>query len=203
MTLALVLAVWCCTVDELCIDSPAQQLGRVPRISSETYNRVLELVFPRGNDFKDHKKEFILTLRYMPSFEAGSQVRITKYSDGSLEVVTYNLAKRNQSIGEQLNDIFRETGREDPEEMAKRLSVQTQTITDTGKIRILIRRLSSIRFPPHLDSSIAIDATGYHLWYDTVSNRSYYSLAGNSPDQDRFDHPLVRWMNEVRRALSR
>lgn len=203
ITQTLVLAVWCCAIDEQCLGSRAQEVARVHTISRETYNRVIDLIFPRVSDFKDQRKEFILTLRYMPSFQAGSQVRITKYSDGSLDVVTYNLAKRNRSIGEQLNDIFRETGREVPEEMAERLSVQTQTIADTGTVRNLLSRFMSIKFSPQLDSSITIDSTGFHLWYDTVSNRSYYLLAGSNHDQNRFDHPLVRWMNEVRRAVSR
>ncbi len=203
ITKALVLTiVWCLAMHESRHGTCAQAVSRAT-ISSETYDRVIDLVFPRVRDFKDQRKEFILTLRYMPNFEAGSQVRITKYSDGTVEIVTYAVAKRNRSIGEQLNDIFRETGREVPDEMARRLNVQTQTITDTSKVRLLLKRFSAMRFSPQLDSSIALDATGFHLWYDTITNRSYYLIAGSRNDRDRGNHPLIRWMNEVWRAVGR
>lgn len=179
----------------------AQEPVNIPTVSSDTYRRVVNLIFPRepGN-FRDQNKEFALTLRFKPAFEVESQINIIKYSNGRLEVVTYALPKGSQSISEQLNAILRQTGREDAEEMAKRVKVQRQTIGDTAKMRQLLRRFAALRFTAQLDTSITLDGTGFQLWYEAVSNEAFYSLIGGDPGHDRSDHPLVRWMNEVRQA---
>lgn len=180
----------------------AQEPVNIPTVSSDTYRRVVNLIFPRepGN-FRDQNKEFALTLRFKPAFDVESQINILKYSDGRLDVVTYTLPKGSQSISEQLNAILRQTGREDAEEMAKRIKVQKRTIGDTTNVRQLLSRFAALRFTPQLDTSITLDGTGFQLWYEAVSNESYYSLVGGEPGQDRTDHPLVRWMNEVRKAV--
>lgn len=182
----------------------AQEPVNVPMVSSETYRRVLEIIFPRDSDnFSDQTKEFALTLRFSPSGEAGSQINITKYSDGRLEVITYTLPRRSGSISEQLNAILRETGRENVEEMARRLNVQRRMVNDTRRVRELLGRFAALRVSPQLDTSITLDGTSFQLWYEAVSNESYYSLVGGEPSQDRADHALVRWMNEVRQAVLR
>lgn len=179
----------------------------VPMVSSETYQRVLEIIFPRNSlDFSDPTKEFALTLRFSPVSEAGSQINITKHSDGRLEVVTYTLPNRSQSISEQLNGILRQTGRENAEEMARHLNVQRQVVNDTRRIRRirqLLERFAALCVPVQLDTSITLDGTYFQLWYEAASNKSYYSLVGGEPGHDRADHPLVRWMNEVRQATLR
>ena len=197
LSVSLMLVVCC-----LCGKAAAQEPVSIPTVSLETHQRVLDLIFPRDSgDFSDHTKEFSLTLRFLPSFKAGSQINITKYSDGRLEVVTYTLPKSNQSIGEQLSDILQQTGREDAGEMAKRLNVQKRTINNAAMVRQLLRRFSSIRFSPLLDTSITLDGTGFELWHKAASNEAYYSLVGGEPKQDRGYHPLVRWMNEVRQTI--
>jgi len=182
----------------------AQEPVDIPTVSSDTYRRVVNLIFPRepGN-FRDQNKEFALTLRFKPAFDVESQINISKYSNGRLEVVTYTLPKGSQSISEQLNAILGQTGREDVVEMAKRIKVQKQTIGDTTKVRQLVRRFAALRFTPQLDTSITLDGTGFQLWYEAVSNESYYSLVGGDPGQDRAEHSLVGWMNEVRQAVLR
>lgn len=180
----------------------AQEPVNVPTVSSETYRRVVDLIFPRdAGNFRDQNKEFALTLRFMPSFETAAQINITKYSDGRLEVVTYTLPKGSGSISEQLNAMLRQTGRENAEEMAKHLIVRRQTIGDTRNMRQLLRRFAVLRFTAQLDTSITLDGTAFQLWYEAVSNESYYSLVGGDPGHDRTDHALVRWMNDVRQVV--
>lgn len=179
-----------------------QESVNVPTVSSETYRRVVDLVFQRASgNFSDQHKEFALILRFKPAFDVESQINISKYNDGRFGVVTYTLPRGNQSISEQLNAILRQTGRENAEEMAKRINVRRQTITDTRKVRQLLRRFAALRFTPQLDSSITLDGTGFQLWYETISNKAFYSLVGGDPGHDRSDHPLVRWMNEVRQTI--
>lgn len=182
----------------------AQEPVNVPMVSSETYQRVLDLIFPRdAGNFRDQTKEFALTLRFSPVSEAGSQINITKHSDGRLEVVTYTLPNRSQSISEQLNAILRQAGRENAEEMVRRLNVQRRVINDTRRIRQLLERFAALRVPVQLDTSITLDGTSFQLWHEAASNESYYSLVGGEPGHDSADHPLVRWMNEVRQAALR
>lgn len=179
-----------------------QEPVSVSTVSIETYRRVLDLVFPRdAGNFKDHRKEFALTLRFKPSFDVESQINLIKYNDDRLEVVTYTLPKGSQSIWQQLNAMLRQSGREDAEEMAKRLNVQKTVITDTAKVQRMLNRFAAVRFSPQLDTSLTLDGTRFELWYEAVSNESYYSLVGGEPRQDRRDHPLARWMNEVRQAV--
>lgn len=182
----------------------AQEPASVATLSGETYRRVVDLVFRRvPGDFKDQNKEFALTLRFKPAFDVESQINIVKYKDGNLDVVIYTLPKGSQSIREQLNAVLRQTKREDAEEMAKRINVRRQPISDTTKVRELLKRFAALRFTPQLDTSITLDGTGFQLWYEAVSTESYYSLVGGDPGQDRGDHRLVRWMNEVREAVLR
>jgi hypothetical protein len=196
LVLSLMLGTYCQYV------AAAQKPVNIPTLSVETYRRVLDIVFPRDTgNFKDFRKEFALTLRYKPSFGLESQVNITKYSDDRLEVVTHTLPKGSRSIWEQLNTMLRQTGREDAEEMAKHLNVQKTVLTDTVKVRRLLSRFAAIRISPQLDASITLDGTYFELWYEAVSNESYHALVGGDPGHDRTDHPLIRWMNEVRQAV--
>lgn len=180
----------------------AQEPVSIPIVSIQTRERVLELVFPRtARDFSDETKEFALVLRFSPVSEADAQINITKYSDGRLEVVTYTLPKGSGSISDRLNAILRQIGRENAEEMALRLSVQRRVVNDTREIRRLLERFAAMQVPAQLDTSITLDGTSFQLWYEAASNESYYSLVGGEPEHDKEDHPLVRWMNEVRQAV--
>lgn len=181
-----------------------QEPMNVPVVSSDTYRRVLDIIFPRDpGNFRDQTKEFALTLRFSPVSKAGSQINITKYSDGRFEVVTYTLSNRSQNISEQLNAILRQTGRENAEEMARKLNVQRRVVNDTRGVRRLLERFAALRTSPQLDTSITLDGTSFQLWYEAASSESYHSLVGGEPGHDSADHPLVRWMNEVRQAILR
>lgn len=187
-------------------DRPAaaarQEPVSVSNISIETYRRVLDLVFPRdAGNFRDFRKEFALTLRFSPSFDVESQVNITKYSDGRLDVVAYTLPEGSPSIIDQINTIYRRTGRGEADDLAKQINVRRQVLSDTRRVRQLLTRFNRLRFTAQFDTSITLDGTGFQLWYEAVSNEGYYVLAGSEPGHDRGDHPVVRWMNEVRQAV--
>lgn len=181
----------------------AQQPQSFLVVSTETYARVLDIVFPRDSrNFTDQTKEFALILRFSSAFEAESQINITKHTDGRLEVTAYTLPRGSKGIAEQLDAIHRETGEEDASEMARRINVRKRTINSTERVRVLLRRYFALRLSPHLDTyAFMLDPDSYQLWYEATSNEVYYSLASPRLLRGHETHPIVRWMNDVRRTL--
>lgn len=167
--------------------------------SYDNYRRVLDAVFPRnGGNFLKENKDFTLILRFLPSFGVESQINVTKFNDGKLEVITYNLPKDSQSISKQIDELLESNKSTGIEELAKRIKIEKQTVKDTKKINELLRRYQALRFSPQLDTALTLDGTRFDIWYDSVSNQSYYSLVGGEIGQDKTDHLLVKWMNQVR-----
>lgn len=117
---------------------------------------------------------------------------IAKYSDGRVEVVTYTLLNRSESISDQINAILRQTGKENAEEIARKLNVQKRVVSDTVTMRQLLEGFAILRVSPQLDTSITLDGTSFQFWYEAASNESYYSLVGGEPGYDNGDHPLVK-----------
>lgn len=167
--------------------------------SYDTYQRVLDAVFPRSSgNFLKENKDFTLSLRFLPSFGVESQINTTKFNDGKLEVITYKLPKDSQSVSKQIDQLLESDKSISVEEMAKRVKIEKQTVKDTKRVRELLRRYQALRFSPQLDTALTLDGTRFDIWYDSVSNQSYYSLVGGEIGQDKTDHPLVKWMNQVR-----
>jgi hypothetical protein len=198
LSLFLALATWQCQ------NIHAQkQVVSVPVISSETYRRVLDIVFPRDADFSDDTKEFTLALRFISAYDEGAtQINIVRHFDGRIAVTTYRLPEGSQGIGDQLNAILRQTGREDAEEMAKQIKVLKQVVSDTRSVRPLLTRFSALYLSPHLNTNpFILDPARFELWYKATSNEVYYSLAVPNLEQNHPSHPLAKWMTEVRRAV--
>lgn len=180
----------------------AQEPIPIPTPSKETYDAVIDRVFPReADDFQDPKRKYFLTLRVTPPFKAPSQINIIAFRDGTFEIAAYTLADSSESIGHRLIRILREIGREDVDEMVKRLNVQKHTVKVNKRVLELIGQLSSLRLPLRLSTSHTLDATSYELWYVTPSNTLYSDLAGSPFGATKHENPLVRWMAEVNRTV--
>src|SRR5215831_12786180 len=93
---------------------------RPASVNSKTYERVLDLLFPR-DVLKDHKIRYAFVLRYEPTFLPESQIVIVGRQEG-VEVITYKSI--DGSIEAKLDDMLRAGSKEDPDRMAKRLRIQ-------------------------------------------------------------------------------
>ena len=47
-----------------------------------------------------------------------------------------------------------------------------------------------------------MDAAGYDLWFDSLSNSTHFSLQG-SPHGQPSDHPLILWMIAIRSEVDK
>jgi hypothetical protein len=144
-----------------------------------------------------------MNLRFKPAFDAESQINITEFYDGRLDIVVYTLPKGSQNISNQLNQMLQQTGQEDVVSMARGIKTMRQSIVATAKLQKmhrLLRRYAALRFTPQLDTAITLDGIEFQLWFAAVSSESYYSLVGSDSAQNLRNHPLVRWMNEVRQV---
>src|SRR5436190_13312348 len=87
----------------------AQRPGaRVPVVSVDTYEKVLDLVFPRSAVAAEGLVRSF-AIRYEPTWKAESQIIITQRKE-SIEVVEY--VSVDGSIYLKLEDILRRTGQE-------------------------------------------------------------------------------------------
>lgn len=166
---------------------------------SSPYQEVLDILFPRDETLVE--KEFTLVLRFMPSFDAESQLNVAKYRDGRIEAVLFTISN-NKNVHYQLVDLRKQTGREDPEFLAKAIPVDKRVITRPARVWLRLRdRFGAVRFSPRFDTRLYIDPTRYDLWYKSVSNQAHFSLADTDTGKGRYDSPLVAWMNEALRTV--
>jgi hypothetical protein len=168
--------------------------------SNTTYNRVLDLLFPREEgDFLS--KEFILVLRFRPSFDPESQVNITKYKDGRTEVILYTLSSK-KNVHYQLIDIRKQLGSDDAQVLAGAIPVQKKVLKSLStELQRLVNQFANLRFSPKLDTSLYLDPTQYEMWYETVSNEVYFSFAGPETGKRHYENPIINWMNKVLQTI--
>jgi len=162
--------------------------------SSATYHRVVELVF--GSPECDRStSSYSLLMRFLPTQGPESQILICRHKKGDFEV-TYQVTPEN--IDHRILEIYRWTGREDPQEMAAKIKTAKTTVeVNQLEMRRLMTRYSGLRFSPLFDTSVIMDGASYQLWFTAASNKAHYSLSG-SLNGSLKDPPLVRWMAEVR-----
>src|SRR5947207_1771856 len=91
---------------------PSSQDGRLKSykvVSPETYNHVLDMLFPR-----DDSAIFSIVLRFKPSFQPESQI-VIKRGLKNAEIIEYTSLSGN--IYSKLNDVMARGGKEDAVEM--------------------------------------------------------------------------------------
>jgi hypothetical protein len=166
---------------------------------------VLDALFPiDSGNFRDVRKEASLVLRFTPSFAAEMQINIIKYSDNrDIEAVMYTLPKGSKSIWEQVDEMRQRNERENARRMARAIVVEKQVISDKDELRKLLQQLASLSIPTQLNPAMTLDGTRFEFWYETTSNKYYYSLVGGEPGEDSQAHPIVKWMNQVRQSFVR
>lgn len=174
----------------------AQELSSAAYVPAETYEKVLNKLFPRPDkrDFTDGR-EFTLTLRYAPE---ESQINIIKLNDGSFAVTTYQAATGSASIYAQIKRLLEKDRTLDVDALVSQIKIIKQTVPLTVKNKRIINRFGLLRLSPQLEAGIILDAPQYDLEYETFSNKLRFQLQSNRHKSDRSEYPLIRWMNELR-----
>ena len=186
-----------------------------PVISRETYNRVLEILFPR-DDPDSSKTVFELVLRFRPSFQPTSQIVIRKRVD-KVEIVEYTSLEGN--IYRKLNEALASGSKEDAVELAKLIRVQRKEIRiphdqiqqwyadflDSLSETTTLKERGEEFDKTEGSETILLDGTIYDLWYQQRLNKmkfSLYDVEVDTPGSDG-EFKLVKWMNALRREVGR
>ncbi len=196
----------------------AQESARksYPVVSRETYNRVLDILFPR-DDPDPSQTVFALVLRFKPSFSPESQIVIKKDVNKveKVEVVVYT--SLDGDIYQRLNEALERGGKEDAAKMAKSIRVKRRTVSIhytlvkqwhknfldsiSGSLKVFEQKLD--KYDEAGTVSFALDGTTYDLWYEQGVHKmafSLYDFEGDTPGDDG-EFRLVQWMNAVRREV--
>ncbi len=182
-------------------EKPAQII--IPRVSTETYQKVLDIIFPRDySEFDGWENEARLSLRYKPSFDREMQINLVKLANGRVGAVIYTLPKESVNIWEQLNKMLRKGKQEDAKEMAKEIAVNKEVVNDSAEMRRLFNQFIAMSIPIKLENTITLDGIRFELWFKTGLSEYYFSFEVSDLSENQLrPYPIVRWMNEVRRSL--
>ena len=186
-----------------------------PVISWETYNRVLDAVFPR-TDPDTSKTIFEFVLRFEPSFHATTQIVIRNRGDKT-EVVEYTSPDGN--IFDKLNETLAHGGKKDAVAMAKSIRVKRREIAIP---EAQIKRWNNEFFESLATTektlqqrgeealktrsvTLVLDGTTYNVLYKQGLNKSSLSLYDVELDTPGSDGELrlVQWMNSIRREVAK
>jgi hypothetical protein len=178
-------------------------------VDNETYERVLDLVFPRNTLAGVFGYSFII--RYRPNSEPESQITVINEA-GKIEVVEYSPADGN--IYEQLNRVFKRTKRQNATYMAKQIRINKRVVdiasSEIKRIReslydhiCLATRYERQIVNENMETAPLLidDGTRYALWY-RGAGRIHYDLIGSAIARDA-EHPLIQWIREVGRMINK
>jgi hypothetical protein len=190
-----------------------------PKVSQTTYNRVLDIVFPRDDPSEKEKGRviFAFVLRFKPSFKSELQIVIRK-REGTDKVKIIEYMSPDGSIYGKLNKILSQTGREDAAEMAKSITVRKRVMEapylqvgqwHSGFLESLESSLKTFRRRAQQSDkegtiTVFLDGTFYDLWYENGIDEISFSVYDEeiNDTQSAGNLPLVQWMNTVRRRVS-
>ena len=192
----------------------ATRLKSYKVVSPETYNRVLDISFPR-DDPDPSKTILAIVLRFKPSFKPESQIVIRRRLD-KVEVIEYT--SLNGNIYSKLDNVMAYGGKEDAVEMAKLIKVRRRSIevpyaqVKQWHMNLLDRIGESLKaFKEKSEEydrgtvTLALDGAAYDLWYEQGLNKISFSLYDEEVNDLRpnGDFKLVQWMNAIRRKIGR
>lgn len=177
----------------------AQETSSADYVPSNTYEKVLDKLFPRGSkrDFTDGR-EFAMSLRFASE---ELQINIVKLNDGEFSITSYELPANSPSIYEQTKQMLEKEKTLSVDTLASRIKIKTQNIRATPTIKKVISRFALLRLSPQLESGIILDATQYDFEYETFANKVHFELQTKRLKSDRNEHPLIKWMNELRNIV--
>ena len=184
-------------------------------VSRETYNHVLDLLFPRAAPAPSNTV-WAVVLRFSPGFKSELQIVIRRDAD-KVQVTEYT--SQDGSIYRKLNAAFSRGAKEDAVEMAKAIRVKRREVSvPLGQVKQWYANLfDSIASTPKTlreageefdktgSESFVMDGSVYELWYEQGPNRMSFRLYDVEVDKSSSDGELkiVQWMNSVRREVSK
>ena len=182
-------------------------------VSQETYDRVLDIAFPRGGPRGDYG----LVLRFKPSFHPESQVVIKRGVD-KVEVIEYTSLSGN--IYNKLNELKSHGGTsDDVVEMAKLIEVRKRSIQvpythvkqwHAGFLESLGESLKAFKkrseeFDKAGSITLTMDGTFYDVWYGQGINDMSLSFYDEEVSDQQPNGALktVQWMNSIRQEVAK
>lgn len=168
------------------------------------YYAVLDALFPRIRPENPWPENPYLILRYMPLEELEFQIIIATKNDGTYEVHLYSLPKGSKRVSDQVLELRVVHPNDPPKKLAEYIKVEHKLIRIDSKVLSgLMNSFAAVRIPAGLDSNTIIDASGYDFWFvaSPACHILHLSIAGVHYGHDAKAHPLLRWMNRVRRAV--
>ncbi len=189
--------------------------GSYSVVNRKTYERVLDILFPRENSEPD-KADFSFIIRFMPSSGAESQINIRKF-EKSVSITESKSLSGN--IYNRLNKILAETCKENAEEMAKRLKSKTKNISIpkakaiewhyklldslNGTFNLIKQRSQKLERTREI--GIVLDGTVYQLWYENAADEMKFEFYDEEIDDVRKTGylPTVQWMNGIRQEIQK
>lgn len=185
-----------------------------PSVTKETYNRVLDILFPRDAPTPSNTV-WAVALRFRPSFKSELQIVIRRDVD-RLQVIEYT--SPNGNIYHTLNVVLARGGKEDAVEMAKAIRVKRRevsvplaqvkqwyaTLFDSIASTTKTLREAGEEFDKTGGESFVLDGSVYELSYEQSLQRMSFSLYDVEVDKSSSDgeFKLVQWMNRVRREVA-
>lgn len=201
-----------CTMEVYAQEQKSKQKeSLIPVIKSETYNQVLDLLFPC--EVLTGSFGYAFVLRYEPSFNAESQITILNRA-GKIQIVEYTSLDGN--IYQKINDIYQRTGQNKAEELAKQIQVQKRVVnispSEIKRLRESFYNSSHrvIEYEKNLIGenikvvTLTDDGARYRLWY-RGTGIIYYDLSGSDINSSSLinEHPMIKWMKNVRYMINR
>lgn len=183
----------------------------IPSISRETLVKLNELIFPLDK-LKYRENDYVIILRYSPSFENNSQIVIVG-RDGKAFVTEYTV---NVNLWQKATEILKSTGREDPTEIAKAITVRKREFEipfglsrqwSENLLESVVNDIKPKKFEPNKSNvtTITLDGTVYELWYSSGAGELRYLEYGSEVNKRIFsdESSFIRWMKIINREISK
>ncbi len=180
---------------------PQHCVGECDRPLSQELKTVLDAVFPltfAGDPY--------LILRFAPTERSEFQIAIGMKTGGTYEVRKYSPPEGAEHIGAQLLRLRAEHPHDTPVELARYIKIEEKQIhLDAKVISQLMRALEHLKIPAEVSPEIIMDGSAYDFWFVQPPACHVLHLAISDADYgyDAKAHPLVRWMNLVRREVEK
>ena len=168
------------------------------------YKAVLDELFRTDlGNFADQGKADEIVLRFSSSSSRELQIAITERKAQAPVYRLWRVPKDQPSIWDQVAEISLRLRTEDPKKVAAAIHLEQKALDQpTERLRQLTKGFSQLRFPLSFNRGLIMDAAGYDLWFDSLSNSTHFSLQGSLHGQPS-DHPLILWMIAIRSEVDK